>query len=397
MTLPTELVPLLQALVRIPSPNPPGDTRDVAAFIADWMRAITLGAEVTTPAPEDKPEAVSVIATIGKGHPIVLVHAHIDTVPIAQQEARRWSVDPYAAEIRANRVYGKGSVDDKAPLAAMMIAFVEAAQKGISGTLVLVAAAEEEVGGQLGTKWLADNGNLPAADFFIIGEQTHNHAAIAHKGVIRAEIRATGRAAHATNPDRGINAITAMAKVVLALEQYHASLRDRVHPLIGTATCNVGVIHGGSTFNAVPDTCTILVDRRMIPHDDPAEVQDELRAIVARVAAEVAPAELTIGEFLVSGWFSSTLDSALGQTFLDCIRAELDESPGPIGYLPGSDAKHVQDLAAQSGGEIVVFGPGSYEVAHAFDEYVDIDELQETINILRRFLNETLALKGDEG
>ncbi|MBC7814172.1 MAG: hypothetical protein H7175_23665, partial [Burkholderiales bacterium] len=104
MSLPTELVPLLQALVRIPSPNPPGDTRDVAAFIAEWMRAITLGADVKTLAPEDKPEAVSVIATVGQGHPIVLVHAHIDTVPIAQQEARRWSVDPYAAEIRANRV-----------------------------------------------------------------------------------------------------------------------------------------------------------------------------------------------------------------------------------------------------------------------------------------------------
>ena len=395
MTLPTELVPLLQALVRIPSPNPPGDTRDVATYIADWLQ--TTGADVKILAPDAKPEAVSVVATLGSGHPIVLVHAHIDTVPIAQEEARRWSVDPYAAEIRDNRVYGKGSIDDKAPLAAMMIAFAEATKNGIDGTLVLVAAAEEEVGGTLGTKWLSENGHLPAADFFIIGEQTHNRAAIAHKGVMRAEIRATGKAAHATNPDRGVNAINAMAKVILALEQYHASLRERTHPLIGSATCNVGVIKGGSTFNAVPDTCTILVDRRMIPPENPADVQDELREIVASAAAQVYPAELSIGDFLVSSWFNSTLESDLGRKFLDCIRVELNDSPGPIGYLPGSDAKHVQDLAAQYGGEIVVFGPGSYEVAHAFDEYTDIDELQATANILRRFLDETLARKGDRG
>ena len=82
----------------------------------------------------------------------------------------------------------------------------------LDGTLILVAAAEEEVGGQLGTKWMADNGHLPACDFIVVGEQTSNKVAIAHKGVMRATITTTGKSVHATNPDRGINAITAMAK-----------------------------------------------------------------------------------------------------------------------------------------------------------------------------------------
>ncbi|NDJ59544.1 MAG: M20 family metallopeptidase, partial [Chloroflexi bacterium] len=248
---------LLRALVRIPSPNPPGDTQAIAAFIAERMRAA--GCQVSTPAPEVKPEAINVIATIGSGDPVIMLHAHIDTVPIAVTEAGHWRVDPYAAEIKEGKLYGKGSIDDKAPLAAMMAVLIEAAQVAdqLRGTLVLVAAAEEEVGGQLGTRWLADNGHLPQSDFIVVGEQTDNRVATAHKGVMRATVRAQGHSVHATNPDRGVNAITAMARAVLALEQYHRDLAARVHPMVGVPTCNVGVITGGSTANAVPDACEV--------------------------------------------------------------------------------------------------------------------------------------------
>lgn len=380
------LIPLLQDLVRIPSPNPPGDTRSVAAFIAETMRSA--GCDVTTLAPDAKPEAVNVIARIGQGRPVVMLHAHIDTVPIAADEAQHWHVDPYAAVIKDGRVYGKGSVDDKAPLAAMMrtlLSVVPHAEK-LKGTLVLVAAAEEEVGGQLGTRWMADHGHLPVCDFIVVGEQTHNRVATAHKGVLRATVRATGRSVHATNPDRGINAITAMAKAVLSLEQYHRDLAQRIHSLVGMPTCNVGVIQGGSTANAVPDTCVAYLDRRMIPGEDPAEVQRELQAVIAGVDA--SPAHLSVGDFLVSNWFSSSSASELTQTFLRCVREELGDDPGPIGYLPGSDAKHLISLTQD---EMIIFGPGSYEVAHAFDEYVDIAELQATARILKEFIYRTIV------
>lgn len=388
MTIAGDPLALLQELVRIPSPNPPGDTRSIAAFIADVMRGV--GCDVAVLAPEVKPEAVSVIARIGRGAPAIMLHAHIDTVPIAADEAQHWSVDPYAAVIQEGRVYGKGSVDDKAPLAAMMAALSHVAQQAddLLGTLVLVAAAEEETGGQLGTRWLADNGHLPMCDFIVVGEQTYNRVATAHKGVMRATVRTTGRSVHATNPDRGINAITAMARVVLALEAYHRDLAKRVHPMVGVPTCNVGVIQGGSTANAVPDSCMVLLDRRMIPGEDPAAVQAELIRVVESV--DVNPAQASVGEFLVSNWFSSTVDSPLAQVFMRCVAHELAGDPGPIGYLPGSDAKH---LTAQTRGEMVIFGPGSYEVAHAFDEYVDIEEFNATSRILIDFVNRTLLHK----
>lgn len=384
-----DLIATLQDLVRIPSPNPPGDTRAVAAYVADAVRG--LGCVVTALAPPAKPEAVSVIATVGRGEPVIMLHAHIDTVPVAADEQQRWRTDPYAAVIENGRVYGKGSVDDKGPLAAMMAAVRHAAAQAdrLRGTLVLVAAAEEETGGVLGTRWLAENGHLPRCDFIVVGEQTANRVATAHKGVVRATVRTTGRSVHATNPDRGVNAITAMARVVLALERYHRELASRTHPVVGVPTCNVGVIRGGSTANAVPDSCVVDLDRRMIPGEDPTRVQRELVEVVNSV--DVAPAQVSIGGFLVSNWFSSTADSALARAFLNCVQDALQADPGPVGYLPGSDAKHLTGTAR---GEMVIFGPGSYEVAHAADEYVSIEELQTTSAILSNFIDRTLFVDG---
>jgi len=377
-------IQLLQKLVQIPSPNPLGDTRAIAKFIAEQMQSI--GCEVITPAPEIKPEAVNVVASLGQGTPVIMLHAHIDTVPIANTEADKWSVDPYSGVVKDGKLYGKGSIDDKAPLASMMLTMIDASKLDtLNGTLVLVAAAEEEVGGQLGTKWMADNGHLPECDFIVVGEQTHNKVATAHKGVMRATVRTQGKSVHATNPNRGVNAITAMSKAVLALDAYHHELAKWVHPLVGFPTCNVGVIEGGSTANAVPDSCVVKLDRRMIPGEHPEVVKAELRAVID--AVDISPAEISIDDFLFSSWFDSSINSDLSQMFLSCVRDRLQDDPGPIGYLPGSDAKHLMNLTR---GDMIIFGPGSYEVAHAFDEHVRIDDYQTTTNILLDFIKRVL-------
>lgn len=381
----TGLEQLLSDLVRIPSPNPSGDTKKIAAFIAEWLADTE--AKVQTLAPLEKPEAKSVVATLGEGSPVIMLHAHIDTVPIASEEAKRWSTPPYEPTVKDGRLYGKGSIDDKAPLAAMMWAFKKVSDRAaFQGTVVLVAAAEEETGGQLGTRWLAEAGHLPKCDFIVVGEQTDNRIALAHKGVMRATVTTGGKSVHATNPDRGTNAITAMAQVILALETYHQELRGRQHPLVGNPTCNVGTIRGGSTANAVPDSCAVRLDRRMIPREGPETVKQELREVIASV--KVSPATVEIGDFLFSSWFDAKLATPYGQAFLETVRKHKD--PGPVGYLPGSDAKHLMDLAR---GDMVIFGPGTYEVAHAFDEYVERSALQECEDIISEFLGEVLKHK----
>ncbi len=385
----TELHQLLADLIRIPSPNPPGDARRIASFIDRWLRSTD--AAVHTVYPSEKTEAHSVVAVLGSGEPpVITLHAHIDTVPVGEAEAKEWSRAPYTPTVMDGRMYGKGSVDDKAPLAAMMIAFSKIAAASIfRGTLVLAAAAEEETGGQLGTKWLVDAGHLYSSDFIIVGEQTHNHVALAHKGVMRATITTRGRSVHATNPDRGINAIAAMSKIVLALNTYHKKLASRQHPLVGHPTCNVGTIKGGNTANAVPDSCVIRIDRRMIPGEDPEAVQDELKHVVGNV--DIAPADVSVDDFLFSSWFESSLETDLGRAFLITVRSVTDSNTQPIGYLPGSDAKHLMKLAR---GDMVVFGPGSYEVAHAADEYVELAALDRCEAIITGFLRRTMLERG---
>lgn len=379
------LVPLLQQLVGIPSPNPPGDCRAIADFCAAFLD--TNGADVVHVSPDDR--AWSVVGTLdGQPGPTVLYHAHIDTVPLGQNA--RWQHDPFAGEIDQGRVYGLGSVDDKAPLAAMLqvAANLGARQAQMRGRLVVVCAADEEVGGQLGTKWLVDSGYIPECDFAVVGEQTHNRVATAHKGVLRATFHVRGRTAHATDPWQGANAINGMAHLILDLERYQREQLDqRPHPLLGPPSINVGQIEGGVASNVVADRCSICVDRRMVPGEASAEVIEELRALAANRQALDPERTYTVDSFLVSDWFRSSAESALARRFLEISAEETKTTGEPIGYLPGSDAKHLVGVVR---GDMVVFGPGTYQVAHSTDEYTDITELETTYRILQRFVDAVL-------
>jgi len=379
------LVSLLQTLIRIPSPNPPGDCRAIADFCTNYLE--DAGFDVNKVAPDDR--AWSVVATSGNDEgPSILLHAHIDTVPLGRNA--RWSDDPFTGVVKNNRVYGLGSVDDKAPLAAMLLiaARLQEQKAKLRGKLIIVCAADEEVGGRLGTRWLVDSGHISECDFAVVGEQTHNRVATAHKGVLRASFHVSGRTAHATEPARGINAINGMAHLILDLERYQSeTLATRIHPLVGSPSINIGLIEGGVGTNVVADHCSIRVDRRMIPGEDPVEVIAELKAITAARQSLDYDRTYQVDDFLVSNWFQMAADAPLTRRFLQISAEETGTTADPVGYLPGSDAKHLVDIVRQG---MVVFGPGTYEVAHATDEYTEIAELETTHHILYRFVEDTL-------
>jgi acetylornithine deacetylase/succinyl-diaminopimelate desuccinylase-like protein len=379
------VVALLRQLIAIPSPNPPGDCRAIAEFCQTFLRAA--GFQTVMVAPDER--AWSVVAVAGPDHgPSLMYHAHIDTVPLGQNA--RWTHDPFAGDVADGRVYGLGSVDDKAPLAAMLQTAAELAPRlaELRGRLVIVCAAEEEVGGRLGTKWLADSGHLPICDLVVVGEQTHNRVATCNKGVVRAAFHTAGRTAHATTPTNGANAINAMAQLILDLERYQREALDaRPHPLLGAPSINVGVIAGGVSANVVADGCTIRVDRRTVPGEDPAAVIAELEGLAAARQAADPSRRYWADSFQVSDWFQAPAGDELTALLLAVSAAETGAPAEPVGYLPGSDAKHLVGVARRG---MVVLGPGSYEVAHASDEYTEVAELEATHRILRRFAEEVL-------
>lgn len=382
-------VGLLQRLIRIPSPNPPGDCRAIAEFCAAHLGAAGFATQMV--APDER--AWSVVATLGGDGPSLLYHAHIDTVPLGQNA--RWTHDPFGGEVEGGRVFGLGSVDDKAPLAAMLhaAAAIAAERTRLRGQLVVVCAADEETGGIHGTKWLAEAGHIPPCDFVVVGEQTHNRAAVAHKGVLRAAFHVGGRTAHATDPWRGRNAINGMAHLILDLERYQREvLEARPHPLLGPPSINVGVIEGGVSANVVADACTIRVDRRMVPGEAPQQVMAELQAVAAARQAQDPERTYTVDGFQVSNWFETDASSPLTRRFLRVCAEETGTPAEPVGYLPGSDAKHLVGVARHG---MVVFGPGTYQVAHSTDEYTEVAELAVTARILRRFAAELLLSGGE--
>ena len=382
---PSPVVGLLQDLIRIPSPNPPGDCTAIADFCERFLQGV--GFQTRKVAPDE--QAWSVVAWAGNDDgPSLLYHAHIDTVPLGQNA--RWSYDPFGGTLDDGKVYGLGSIDDKAPMAAMLQVAADLAPHlaTMRGKLVVVCAADEETGGRRGTKWLAENGHLDPVDFVVVGEQTHNRIATANKGVVRAAFHVAGRTAHATNPWRGANAITGMARLIDDLERYQTDVLDaRPHPLLGRPSINVGVIAGGVSANVVPDGCSIKIDRRTVPGEDPLAVIGELEAIVAARQQREPDLTFTVDSFQISNWFQAPADDQLAQRILRISAEETGTPAEPIGYLPGSDAKHLVGVARRG---MVVFGPGTYEVAHSTDEYTSVEELETTHRILLRFAQECL-------
>ena len=271
----TDVVSLLRDLVAIPSVNPCGGPSDdhhgearVVAFLADWLRTRRIDFSLQ----EVWPGRHNVIAALaGAGGPSLAFEAHTDTVETLNME-----IEPFAPELREGRVYGRGSCDCKASLAAMLVALEQTAARGVPPGDVTLAATVDEEFRFSGVKHLVDQGFR--ADGAVVGEPTDLDLVIAHKGALRAQVITHGRAAHSSEPQKGESAIFHMGRVLGALEAYGAELATRPpHPLVAGPTVSVGLIHGGSAPNIVPDRCEIALDRRVTPLERIPDVEAEVR------------------------------------------------------------------------------------------------------------------------
>ncbi|RIK42006.1 MAG: peptide hydrolase, partial [Chloroflexi bacterium] len=208
-----ETIGLLQALVRDPSVNPPGDVRASIAICAERLQAagfeIEIGGDL-----EIMPNLIA-RKRFGDG-PTLLYNAHVDVVPTGVETA--WSHPPFAAEIANGRVYGRGAGDDKASVTAQVMGAIALArsQTALSGTLIVNVVADEETGGLHGAKWSVEHLD-PLPDYVIVGEQTLNRVAVGEKGFASTQVVVHGRAAHGALPWEGANAVEGMALVISAL------------------------------------------------------------------------------------------------------------------------------------------------------------------------------------
>jgi succinyl-diaminopimelate desuccinylase len=370
-----ELGTSLSALVRTPSVNPGMSELAMVEEIERQLEATGCELERVESMP-GRPSLAAVLPGSDDG-PRLVLNGHMDTVAI--DDPSRWSVDPFAGEIRDGAVWGRGSVDMKGGLASQIACakVLSGMRDKLRGSLVLHFASGEETG-ERGTLSLIEAGFV--GDWGITTEPTGLEIATAERGTGWFRIRLTGRSTHAATPAAGANPIPPVADVLTALRRYDEDLTSRTHDLLGHPICTVTMLSAGAEHNAVPDSCEITVDRRLIPGESHEEIHDDLRRLAseavgghAGVSAEVEPIHhpFEAAEVPSESAFIDVVDRAV---------TEVTGEPGRIVGTPyGSDVRNLVNDAKM---EAITFGAGDVSMCHCPDERQSLEQLKQATTVM---------------
>jgi succinyl-diaminopimelate desuccinylase len=356
-----------RALIAAKSENP-GGTEDQAAGVAGEILTGLGAAPEIVRSPTGRP---SVIATIGDlDGPTLAWNGHLDVVPAGSLDT--WTHDPWMGEVDDDgRLVGRGAADMKGPIAAALAAAaaLRQARTPIRGALVFHLAADEELAGVHGTKVLWERGLL-TQDAAVVGEPSELQVGLAERGGAWFTATAFGKAAHGSQPQRGVNAIMSMARFLLRLPEV---LPDREHPLVGRPTVNAALISGGSAPNVVPDRCEVDIDRRTVPGEsDPAEVRAPFTTLVESLNAEHPEIEIDVALREWTDAAEASPDTEITRIAVDAVQAATGIRPELVGFTGITDARfYINEALIPT----VICGPGSLTVAHTADESVAVDEL----------------------
>ncbi|MFF8286914.1 M20 family metallopeptidase [Streptomyces albus] len=389
---------LLAELIAIPSVNPreqalPAET-PLAEFVAAYCRRLGMTARLD----EVADGRCNVVATMPgrRTDECVLLETHLDTV-----ETEGMTVDPFTARIHDGRLYGRGACDAKGSLAAFLSALARIAASGRppERTVVLAGAVDEEhryrgVTHLLGTEPGAEVAGDGSAQFgarcvgSVVGEPTGLALVVAHKGVMRCRILATGPGGHSSLPEGRVNPVETIAEVVRHLrDEIAPRLSARQHPLVGAPTLVVTQISGGSGPNVLPERCEITIDRRTVGGEEPLQVWQELKdELESRFAGLVEVAPPHVVDFALPAQ-NEGAGAAFTAEFGRALTAHgLDPVGTGVGH--GTDASKI----CRAGIPSVVFGPGSMTEAHTPGEFVELAQLATATEVLV-----TLLTSGPDG
>lgn len=382
-----EVVQVTSELVKIESHrDAPGRelrcAQKIAQFFTDWGMKPEL-AEVL----EGRPNVYCTLKGSGGGMSLML-NGHTDTVPAYQMD-----FPPFEPYLNEGILYGRGTVDMKGALACMMVAMrlLHHLQVPLKGDLIFSGVINEEDRSE-GTEYLVRNG--PHADRCVVGEPTSLAIMVGHRGLEWLEFEFIGKAAHGGTPEKGINAISMAAKFIRKVEEkLIPELSKRVHPIIGPAVMNFGVIKGGTQPSTVADRCVLQIDRRWVPMEKLDQVLGEYQNILAELKNEDARFNATMKRMESN---MATLDHMPVEIPLDDpLVVDLKKTMNELGIAEPriaafggwTDASLIGNFAHIP---TLIFGPGDLSVAHSRCEYVPVEELR-TCTLVYALLAATLC------
>jgi acetylornithine deacetylase/succinyl-diaminopimelate desuccinylase-like protein len=355
---------LCRALIQIPSENPSGAPEskgeaEIAQFVADFLtdRGATVQFESIAPG---RPNVYGWFPAPANSQYRILFAPHLDTVP-----ARGMVIDPFAAELRDGRIYGRGASDTKGPMAAMLWALATTDLSQLRITVGFAGLADEEAD-QIGSKICAKN---VKADLVIVGEPTDLTVVYTHKGTAWTEWEARGKSAHASTPEAGANAIELLTQAYADLKRAFPQLcAAPENPLLGPPTISIGTIGAGTKINVVPDRCVAEVDIRTLPG------QEKMVTAVQDFLCSRHPA-ITVRPLKVSNPMYTDPNHPL-------IQELVLQGASLAGASWFCDAAHFSDLGVPA----VAVGPGSIKQAHTSDEFINVAEVERGFQFFRNFL-----------
>jgi acetylornithine deacetylase/succinyl-diaminopimelate desuccinylase family protein len=391
--MPLDPVQTLRELVRIPSVNPMGRAVDGPEFyehrVTDYLQALFTRLGLPWQRQQVEPRRENIVARLDgtiapdKGGAVLMLEAHQDTVPVDGM-----TIDPFAAEERDGRIYGRGACDIKGGMAAMLTAvsrLIEDRPANLPTIMIVCTVNEEQgfTGAKAITKlWQTSDSIFPRKpDAAIVAEPTSLDVVVAHKGCVRWECRIRGRAVHSSRPELGDNAIYKMARVLRVLERYQREVAPTLgeHPRCGRPSLSVGTITGGISVNTVPDECVIKIDRRLLPDEEPAVAMQHVVEYLAHDTTIDFPVHHD-PPFLPSRGLPDHHNTNLGEQVRSTAES-VSAGRKLIGVPYGTDASTFQNAGVPS----VVFGPGSIDQAHTADEWIETNGLHQAAEVLYRF------------
>ena len=307
----------------------------------------------------------NIIAMFEGNEERILLCSHLDTVYFNKNKI----ISP---TIKEGKMYGLGSADAKASLAAMIQVLIEIkkSNKRNIPTIYFAAVISEE-SLHLGIKKLVEKYNK--FDLAIIGEPTKLNIGIAHKGCLRFKIKTIGKSGHGSEPEKGINSIIFMAKFI---EKFNKGIIDKYkekkHVLLGKPTINIGKIEGGNAFNVIPQECVIEIDRRVIPNEKPSEILDDFRNLASIFMRKNKSIDIKVEKPIdyVPYLDTEKEQSIIKETYK--VIQELNNKSQILGLPYSTDAGYLSSLKIPT----IVFGPGDIEVCHSLDENVELSQVE---------------------
>jgi succinyl-diaminopimelate desuccinylase len=366
----TSTLQLLRDMIAIPSVNPmranSGESveKGMANFIETVLSQARIDCERQTVA-DGRDNVIGIVHSTKRDVNGIMLNSHMDTVPIDNM-----SINPFDPVIENGRVFGRGSCDAKASIAAMLSAVIEYANRAERPAPVVFAAMADEEFAFSGS-WKLIEKSWPVSAC-VVGEPTLLRRVIAHKGIARWRIAVHGLSAHGATPELGRNAVYDGARVALALEQYaHQLAEKQSHQRLGHPTLNVGKVAGGHSVNIVPDKCVFELELRLLPGEDgPQAVAHCEQFLRERLDGSV---QLTFeAPYLIDPAMETASDAQLVESLAQAQQQEL----GFVGELAGANYGTDGSKLSRAGIQTVVCGPGDIAHAHTANEFIEIKQLE---------------------